>query len=303
MGLRFRKSITLCKGVKLNFGKSGASVSVGVPGLHRTYHTSGRRTTSVGIPGTGLSYVDIDTSRVNREQNRTSQRRETQERTEIPHQQEQYVPAVPEATLPPQPQVVTRQIDRNALTELHSVADEPVDWTEVLLNSEPIDTISSTEKWTYFHNIAGAVLDGDIDAYLRVIQDVNPYDDLLDFGGDFVFGTDDPAKMEVEFTTKSQECMPRKSSLSSEEYYDLFCDYVCSCALRVARDTLALLPVQQVIVHAVDEGETILSAVFDRSGMEKLRFRFADPSDAIKAFHHNMKFDPFRGFAEVQRME
>ena len=28
MGLRFRKSITLCKGVKLNFGKTGMNVSV-----------------------------------------------------------------------------------------------------------------------------------------------------------------------------------------------------------------------------------------------------------------------------------
>ena len=29
MGLRFRKSVTLCKGVKLHFGKTGMSVSVG----------------------------------------------------------------------------------------------------------------------------------------------------------------------------------------------------------------------------------------------------------------------------------
>lgn len=27
MGLRFRKSVTLCKGVKLNFGKTGMSVA------------------------------------------------------------------------------------------------------------------------------------------------------------------------------------------------------------------------------------------------------------------------------------
>lgn len=57
MGLRFRKSVKICKGVKVNFGKTGASLSVGTRGLHHTIHTSGRRTTSAGIPGTGLSYV------------------------------------------------------------------------------------------------------------------------------------------------------------------------------------------------------------------------------------------------------
>ena len=59
MGLRFRKSIKICKGMKLDFGKTGTSVSFGTRGLHYTVHTSGRRTTSVGIPGTGLSYTSI----------------------------------------------------------------------------------------------------------------------------------------------------------------------------------------------------------------------------------------------------
>lgn len=57
MGLRFRKSVKICKGVKLNFGKTGASLTIGTKGLHYTIHTSGRKTTSVGIPGTGVSYV------------------------------------------------------------------------------------------------------------------------------------------------------------------------------------------------------------------------------------------------------
>lgn len=39
MGLRFRKSVTLCKGVKLNFGKTGMSVSVGGKGYHKTINT------------------------------------------------------------------------------------------------------------------------------------------------------------------------------------------------------------------------------------------------------------------------
>ena len=51
MGLRMRKSITICKGVRLNFGKSGTSLSFGTRGLRQTIHSSGRLTTSMGIQG------------------------------------------------------------------------------------------------------------------------------------------------------------------------------------------------------------------------------------------------------------
>ena len=56
MGLRFRKSITLCKGVKLNLSNKSASLSVGRKGIHQSISTTGRTTTSIGIPGTGVSY-------------------------------------------------------------------------------------------------------------------------------------------------------------------------------------------------------------------------------------------------------
>lgn len=58
MGLRFRKSVSLCKGVKLNFSKTGMSVSLGTRGYHKTISTSGRVTTTVGLPGTGIYYTD-----------------------------------------------------------------------------------------------------------------------------------------------------------------------------------------------------------------------------------------------------
>lgn len=56
MGLRFRKSIKILPGVKLNFGKKSAGVSVGTTGARYSVNSSGRKTSTVGIPGTGLSY-------------------------------------------------------------------------------------------------------------------------------------------------------------------------------------------------------------------------------------------------------
>lgn len=56
MGLRFRKSVKILPGVKLNFSKSGTSMTVGKRGMSANFSSRGTRTT-VGIPGTGLSYT------------------------------------------------------------------------------------------------------------------------------------------------------------------------------------------------------------------------------------------------------
>jgi len=55
VGWRFRKSIRIVPGVRLNLGKKGASVSVGRRGITHTIGGRGSRTT-LGIPGTGVSY-------------------------------------------------------------------------------------------------------------------------------------------------------------------------------------------------------------------------------------------------------
>ena len=55
MGLRFRKTVKLCKGVKLNVSKSGLSVTVGKKGASVNIGKNGVYG-NLGIPGTGISY-------------------------------------------------------------------------------------------------------------------------------------------------------------------------------------------------------------------------------------------------------
>lgn len=55
MGFRFRKSIKIIPGLRLNIGKRGSSLSLGGKGLTVNVNKKGTRTT-VGIPGTGLSH-------------------------------------------------------------------------------------------------------------------------------------------------------------------------------------------------------------------------------------------------------
>lgn len=55
MGLRFRRTVRLFPGVKLNFSRSGVSTTIGVRGAGITLGPHGAYA-NVGLPGTGLSY-------------------------------------------------------------------------------------------------------------------------------------------------------------------------------------------------------------------------------------------------------
>ena len=70
MGLRYRKSIKVLPGVKLNISKSGVSTSVGKPGSTVNFSSRGTKAT-VGIPGSGLSYSTM----VGKRKNSSGQRR------------------------------------------------------------------------------------------------------------------------------------------------------------------------------------------------------------------------------------
>jgi hypothetical protein len=56
MGLRFRGSIKIASGIRMNVGLRSLSISAGVRGLKYTTGTRGRRVT-VGLPGTGLFWT------------------------------------------------------------------------------------------------------------------------------------------------------------------------------------------------------------------------------------------------------
>lgn len=70
----FRKSLKLGPGIRLNLGKKSASISVGGPGYRYHVSTTGRSTTSINIPGTGIGYKDSSggTSRSRTTSRRTS---------------------------------------------------------------------------------------------------------------------------------------------------------------------------------------------------------------------------------------
>lgn len=84
MALRFRKSVRIAKGVRLNFGKQGVSLSAGVRGASVNIGSRGAYA-NVGIPGSGISYR----SKISGSSGRATQRRQSAYKREIAAKQRQ----------------------------------------------------------------------------------------------------------------------------------------------------------------------------------------------------------------------
>lgn len=195
-------------------------------------------------------------------------------------------------------------------------------WDEIAIAQKEDE--KAYENWQSMHDFSSSILAGDIEAYLLAIDEANPFEDLLEYGSDFEFGTDLKDRMVVEFHVKSDAVVPTialsltpsgkisKKNLTKTQYYDYTQDYVCSCSVRLAREVFAILPVDNVIVHAVDsivntttgnqEDCTILSVNFIRTGFAGINFEWIDASDFLQCFEHNMKFMKTAGFKQVNRL-
>ena len=314
MGLRFRKSISLCKGVRLNFGKTGASISVGGKGYRKTINTKGQVTTSVGIPGTGIYYTDTKSLKNNRTSRSSSNRNvnytqnhsrsddmgDTMYVDNTPSYQmnsdvENYLvssdgqymmdePVLEDDEIELQPIAIqTTAVSISDILKLYTCCDENVDWTEILVSTSAEELLMDNEIWKFYKSVANRVLAGDIDTYLQVIERVRPLDDLLSYGGDFEFGTDNPNVMEIEFNVMPEDV------LGADYNIELLQEYICACSIRVARDIMALLPVSQVNVDTVLDNKTILSVKFDKATMLGVNFKSGIMgTDIVKYFEYKM---------------
>jgi hypothetical protein len=334
MGLNFRKSISLGKGLKLNLSKSGPSVSFGKSGFRQSVNLKGQARTTVGIPGTGIYYTKTNNVKnlvggLTGNKDASGKGKKGTGKSADSKAASKTAKAASAKSAPIKKQVDEELIAQSkarleefaagidALKSVHKQSDGYIDW-EAVANGAVSGQLKELQPF------AQSVLAGDIDSYFKVIEQVDPFDDLLEYGSGFEVGTDDPKIMEIEFQVKSDEIIPTEypdmkasgeivmKAFSKTAYYELVQDYVSSTILRVARDTFALLPVQQVIVHAVDkvlnpatgndEEVTICSVRFKRDAMATLNYERIDPSDCVESFESNVKFRKTAGYAPVDRI-
>jgi len=330
MGLNFRKSISLGKGLKLNLSKSGPSVSFGKSGFRQSVNLKGQARTTVGIPGTGVYYTKTSNVKnivggLTGKNDDAKGKKSTKKDAEPKASKSTKAAAAPAAKAAKNEELIKESQAKieefaagiEALKSVHKQSDGYIDW-EAVANGAVSGQLRELQPF------AQSVLAGDIDAYFRVIEQVGPFDDLLEYGSGFEVGTDDPSMLEIEFQVKSDDIIPTEypdmkasgelvmKAFSKSAYYELVQDYVSSTMLRVARDSFALLPVKQVIIHAVDkvlnpatgndEEVTICSAKIKRDALATLNFERIDPSDCLESFESNVRFKKTTGYSPVDRV-
>ena len=151
------------------------------------------------------------------------------------------------------------------IQSLWKTADETIDWTDALAHSAPTDGLTGPRLWAFYHKHAQKVLAGDLTAYTEVLQKANPLGELTDFADNIRMQAQSPDRLESSFTCKS-ELLEQNRKL-----------YPAAMALRIARDLLACLPVEEVAVTAENNGETIFSVTYTRQMLMHRNFVFTDP--------------------------
>ena len=359
MGLNFRKSIKIAPGVRVNVGKKSTSLSFGGNGLRYSISSNGKRRSTVGIPGSGLSYTTTSGSKSKNYKSKAYQNRqqlkqlEKQEKREVARfEVQRYENSCEilksihiEADEPvdwnfhyhSSPPFNVNEAGSKEKAALKNLQNYKPGFFDKLFRSNKKEVLENSvvqarkedqdiyNEWQNLKRLSEQVLSGDLDAYMEVIAEMDPLEDLHEFGSGFEIGCNDASTLFVTFDVHSQTIIPKNEKsltqagnlsvkkLTKTKYFDLQQDYVCSCTIRIARDMFAILPVETVYVHAYDEQlntETghaerfcVLSVKFDRATLDSLNLDFIDPSDALNNFQHNMKFRKTLGFAAVEEVK
>lgn len=175
---------------------------------------------------------------------------------------------LPEANVP-EPEVSQEQdagAQRRAdIRSLWKTADETIDWTDALAHSTPTDGLTGIRMWTFYHKHAEKILAGDLDAYTEVLQKANPLGELTEYAESITMQAPSADRLESRFICRS-ELMEGDRKL-----------YLAAMGLRIARDLLACLPVEEVTVTGEYEGKEVFTVTFTRMQLMHRNFTFVDP--------------------------
>jgi hypothetical protein len=182
----------------------------------------------------------------------------------------------------------------------------------------------TVEQWKWYQQLAQGVVQGDLRAYQAVIDNLSPFEELESIGASVRTHILGHSCAEA-FTTVRNDVVPSiehkllaSGRLSSKDmpktkYWVLYQDYVCSAAIRVAREIFHILPLARTYVHVTavmlnkatghSGPETVLSVEFDRDRLLGLNFDRIVASDAVASFRHAMNFKKTAGFSPVENLQ
>lgn len=280
MTIRFRRSITIFPGVRLNIGKGGISFSCGSRGATVTVGSQGAHA-NVGIPGTGLSYrtkLDIPgTPQPTRELHDHHVRRPFRES---------------------KPEAVHRSLEdglRNLLADRERGA---VDWHERalwLVDPAPLEEDEEAFEEHVRRVAAGRfarrMVEGDRAAWSEVIRE-ELVNEALPFDVSFEWGIEgEPERIYVGLEIPSIESLA-PLGLPKMKARGLHEDAACGLLLRVAHEVFRVIPEADGLYlvgfrDSVDRGsghpirEIYLRLATDRESFDELVLDRVDPSEAL----------------------
>ncbi|NLZ47708.1 MAG: DUF4236 domain-containing protein [Clostridiales bacterium] len=249
MGFKMRKSIKLAPGVRLNVGKKSAGISFGTGGLRYSINSSGRRTTTVGIPGTGISYSTSTSNKKYKTKAYNDYANAKRRLSEVEKHDKLN-----------QAKLIVEEFEKRIeyIKSLHKECDDPIDWEYISKSSPPFnkedigpkereaisiynsykpnllekifksllvkkqsefqnnieqsrkEDLIDYENWEHLYNLSHKILNGDIDSMLSVIDEMKPLNDLLEFGSGFDISIENPNLVEVEFQVMSNNVIPNE---------------------------------------------------------------------------------------------
>lgn len=290
LSLRFRRSVSLGKGARINFTKKGVGFSVGTKGLRYSVHSTGRRTKSVGIPGTGLYYTKSKTAKSrNRKVSHSSTNIDVAHNQALVQDYQTYI---------------------HSLRNLHQMCEEEINWQEISTLPPPFEqgamgpnevkAIQAYEQytpnflermitaladkkreklkraivaakqrdeedyreWEKLVTLAQQVGSGEKQAYEQVIKEMSIYPELQKLN--FKYAIPHADLVEAEIQVNLDDTIPNETitltktgkvsrrAMGKTKYFALAKDYVCSGALWIARNIFAHLPVDHVLVHVTE---------------------------------------------------
>ena len=183
---------------------------------------------------------------------------------------------------------------------------------------------AQVEHWLYQARLGPSVLALDLEACRAALRYCGAFDELEEFETRVTLDAIDGNVATLGCTIADAEIVPTEEvkltasgklttkAMAAGKYWALYQDHVASCALRVARETFAVLPIERAIVnvHTVQLDSTtghtvprtILAVHLSRDTIARLNLAAIDPSDSLKNFPHRMKFKKTAGFDQVAAM-
>ena len=159
---------------------------------------------------------------------------------------------------------------KDEIQSIWKTADETIDWTDALAHSTPTDGLTGPRLWAFYHKLAQKVLAGDLGAYTEVLQKSNPLGELTEYAENITMTAPAPDRLESNFVCK-KEHLGKNRKL-----------YLSAMGLRIARDLMACLPVEEVTVTGNDDGEAVFKATYNRHQLLHRNFVFTDPIELAK---------------------